>query len=165
MRSRRAFSRSCSMDTGAVLCVAALIAGPFRNGRSVGRAWRSLIVLNRACRCHAGPDLRGPRLPHPTPSFLVFGIQEACHHLWIGGGQLANIVFADIRSRSFFDAMGSRHKRQPMCQLLLPGTAIGEKKNFVWEEPSIDLLQQFTGVLGHGIAGDEDLFRLREAKI
>src|SRR5260370_17698930 len=57
MRSSRAFSRSCSMDTGAVLCVAALIAGPFLNRRSVGRAWRPLIVLNRACRCHAD----GPR--------------------------------------------------------------------------------------------------------
>src|SRR2546427_5108335 len=53
MRSSRAFSRSCSMDTGAVLRVAALIAGPFLNGRSLGRARRPLIVLNRAYRCHA----------------------------------------------------------------------------------------------------------------
>src|SRR6266849_1928977 len=139
MRSRRAFSRSCSMDTGAVLCVAALIAGPFRNGRSVGRTWRSLIVLNRACRCHAGPDLRGPRLPHPTPSFLVFGVQETCHHLWIGGGQLANIVFANIRGGTILHTMGSGYKRQPAGKLLLSGSAIGEKKNFIREEPSIDL--------------------------
>jgi hypothetical protein len=61
--------------------------------------------------------------------------------------------------------MGSRYKRQPASQLLLPGTAIGEKKNFVWEKPSVDLPQQFTGVPGGGIAGNEDLFRLSESKI
>jgi hypothetical protein len=61
--------------------------------------------------------------------------------------------------------MGSRHKWQPASELLLSGTTIGEKKNFVWEEPGVDLPQQFSGVLRHGIAGDEYLFRLCESKI
>ena len=61
--------------------------------------------------------------------------------------------------------MGSCHNRQPAGQLLLTDTTIGEEKNFVWEEPGVDLPQQFTGVLGGGVTGDEDLFGLREPKI
>jgi hypothetical protein len=35
--------------------------------------------------------------------------------------------------------MGSGYKRQPAGKLLLSGPAIGEKKDFIGEEPSIDL--------------------------
>jgi hypothetical protein len=35
--------------------------------------------------------------------------------------------------------MGSGYKRQPAGKLLLSGSTIGEKKNFIREEPSIDL--------------------------
>jgi hypothetical protein len=35
--------------------------------------------------------------------------------------------------------MGSRYKCQPAGKLLLTGTAVGEKKNFVREEPGVDL--------------------------
>jgi hypothetical protein len=30
----------------------------------------------------------------------------------------------------------------------LSGSTIGEKENFVWKEPGVDLPQQFTSVLG-----------------
>src|SRR5713101_8648334 len=70
---------------------------------------------------------------------LVFGVQEACHQLWVGGRKLANVVFANVRRGAFFHTMRSRYKWQPASKLLLSGTTIGEKKNFVWEEPGIDL--------------------------
>src|SRR5260370_41090930 len=61
--------------------------------------------------------------------------------------------------------MASRYKGQPASKLLLAGSAIGEKKNFVGKDPTVHLPQQFTGVLGPGVAGNEDLFRLRQPKI
>src|SRR5258708_35369689 len=96
---------------------------------------------------------------------LIFVRKETRHHLWIGGRQLANIVFANIRRRSILDAMGSRDKRQPNCQFLLPGSAIGEKKYFVGKESRVDLPQQFTSVLGRGVTGNGNLFRLSQSKI
>ncbi len=96
---------------------------------------------------------------------LISALKQTCHHLWIGGGQFANIVFANVCRGAIFHAMGSRYKRQPASKVLLSGTTIGEKKNFVWEEPGVDLPQQITGVLGFEITGNEDLFRLSQAKI
>src|SRR5258708_22088856 len=96
---------------------------------------------------------------------LISVLKGTRHQLWIGGRQLANIVFADIRCGTILHTMRSRNKRQPASQLLLSGTTIGEKNNFVWEEPSVDLPQQFTGVVRRWITGDEYLFRLCESKI
>ncbi len=70
---------------------------------------------------------------------LISVLKQTCHHLWIGGRQLAKVVFANIRSSAVFDSMGSRYKGQPNRKLLLSGSAIGEKKNFVWEEPGVDV--------------------------
>jgi hypothetical protein len=61
--------------------------------------------------------------------------------------------------------MGSRYKWQPAGQLLLSAATVGEKKNFVWEIPDVDLAQQITCVLGSRITGDEYLSRLSESKI
>jgi len=54
---------------------------------------------------------------------------------------------------------------RPAGQLLLSAATVGEKKNFVWEIPDVDLAQQITCVLGSRITGDEYLSRLSESKI
>src|SRR6266403_825973 len=98
----------------------------------------------------------------------MFGrVWERSRRVWVPASHIAPFprVFADIRCRSLLDPMGSRDKRQPNRKLLLPGTTVGEKKNFVWKEPRVDLPQQFTSVLGRGITGNEDLFRLCQSKI
>jgi len=59
----------------------------------------------------------------------------------------------------------SRYKRQPNRKLLLSGTAIRQKENFVWEVPGVDLSQQFTGVWRRRITRDEDLFCWSEPEI
>ena len=74
-------------------------------------------------------------------------VQQTNHHLWIGGRQLADVVLADIGGGAIFRTMSSCHKWQPASELLLSGATIGEKKNFVWEKPGVDLPQQFTSVL------------------
>src|SRR5260370_32512734 len=96
---------------------------------------------------------------------LISVLKQTCHDLGVGGGQLANVVFANVGRGAIFHTMGSRYKWQPASKLLLSGTTIGEEKNFVWEEPGVDLPQQFSRVLRHGIAGDEYLFRFSESKI
>jgi hypothetical protein len=58
---------------------------------------------------------------------LILILKQTCHHLWIGGWQLANVVFANIGCSAAFHAMRSCYKRQPAGKLLLSGSAIGEK--------------------------------------
>jgi len=102
---------------------------PLRNRRARKRTQTSILLqLTRKVR-------------------LVLGVQETCHHLWSGGRQLANIVFANVGGGTILDAMGSRYKRQPAGQLSLSATTVGEKKYLVWEEPGVDLAQQITCVL------------------
>ncbi len=96
---------------------------------------------------------------------LIPAFKQTYHHLCIGSRQLANVVFANICCGAIFHTMGTRYKWQPASKLLLSGTTISEKKNFVWEEPVVDLPQQITGVLGSEITSNEDLFRFSESKI
>src|SRR6266403_327063 len=125
--------------------------------RSVPRPARRKATLSDRCLQEDSMAVR--------PGGLVLGVQETCHHLWSGGRQLANIVFANIGGGTIFDATGSRYKWQPAGQLLLSAATVGEKKNFVWEIPDVDLAQQITCVLGSRITGDEYLSRLSESKI
>src|SRR6202043_2994737 len=91
--------------------------------------------------------------------------EEMCENVGVRGWQLANIVLANIGCGTILDSMSSRYKRQPAGQLFLSDTTVGEQKDFVWEEPDVDLAQQFKSVLGSGVTGDQDLFGLREPKI
>ena len=91
--------------------------------------------------------------------------KQPSNHSGVRSRQLANIVFANIRCRMILQAMHSGHKGQPPGQLLLSFTTIREEKNFIREEPRVDLRQQLTGILGRGITRDEDLLGLSESKI
>jgi hypothetical protein len=147
------------------------------------RFYRKGLTLHSVFHCDLQGYKRSSRLPERvcSPAFkdhgalvwigqaetrrLISVLKQTCHDLGVGGRQPANVVFANVCRGAIFYTMGSRYKWQPASKLLLSGTSIGEKKNFVWEEPCADLPQQCASVLGSGITGDEYLFRFSESKI
>src|SRR5438094_5826436 len=92
-------------------------------------------------------------------------VEKAGERVWVGGGELAGIIFADVGGCAPVETGQALEKREPLGYAALPFTTVGEDKDFIRNEPLMDQPQERAGVGGGRFAGNDNLFRLRQTEI